>query len=800
MDTQALYFGFINYLQTKEPSSTGSSEDGSDYSDLSEISLFMKKSVELKEYIEQEYDYEGSLDSLSVMDILNLEVVNGKLVDPSANEDETSAENNDTNYENYEQINSEYDSLLGSDSGQISDLDLGLEDYNLVNDYNSLLETDEIYISSTQSGNNSAESSVEEVNLSQTKPVLNEDSGLSDSDNSSEGKNKSANEISAKATDEEKVGDTSKDKTDKKTVGEYLKNFFDNEDTFNKIDKDKNGELNKEELSALIENLAKADGDYTNLSIEDLLKAEDIEDFFNSDKTEDNKDKQLDEKSLGALFNKLLEDENFVKAIDTDGNGEFSKEELAKFFDSISEYDKNKTNVSVDDIQGAADDIKAHTPSVENSATESSPSASGPSGYTGGYSGVSGNTIQQPQEKTLDNMTKEELNSELTKAESELSENQTKLSDMISGKSEELTKLQENIDETYEAYQEELEKVDKDMAKQVDDLQSDINDKETEVSDKEQEIADQESEVSDCETAYDNAVTYRKALESQLSELKSASSDASGDDKAEIDAQISIVEGQIEEAKKREDDAEEALDKAKDKLSDLKDEKEVLDGELEDLNTKMTELQESILEKYPEIEEYMTAYNDAKKAFETEQTRGINEAKSAVEKSQKYVNEVKTALNNCDIKDKEKENLSVISPFAKYNEERGKSLAEAALSLYGNDHVANGRCAGGVSNSIYKAFGYRTYGNGCDYGGVLAERSDWVEVTSEITSVDQLKSLPAGAIVSWSTYEAGHTASNGRYGHVFISDGQGHEISDYIGDINTNFASWGASYRVFIPC
>ena len=132
-----------------------------------------------------------------------------------------------------------------------------------------------------------------------------------------------------------------------------------------------------------------------------------------------------------------------------------------------------------------------------------------------------------------------------------------------------------------------------------------------------------------------------------------------------------------------------------------------------------------------------------------------------------------------------------------YNAQRGQALANAAQSLYGGVTGSGGLCATGVSNSIEKVFGYHVYADGCTYGDELAKRSDWKEVTDQYPNASSLSSLPAGAVVSWSPY---NTSSLGSiYGHVYIADGKGNEISDFKTQISTYYADRGGTYRVFVP-
>lgn len=141
------------------------------------------------------------------------------------------------------------------------------------------------------------------------------------------------------------------------------------------------------------------------------------------------------------------------------------------------------------------------------------------------------------------------------------------------------------------------------------------------------------------------------------------------------------------------------------------------------------------------------------------------------------------------------QNVNVMS-FDGYNSQRGKELAQAAESLYGNTSRGTNHCARGVSQAMQKAFGKYPGANGNTYDNWLEKQSDWKEVKG--LSINDLQNLPAGAIVSWEGYGTG---ASRQYGHVYISDGKGNEISDYKKANNRNAyrANNGGTYRVFIP-
>ncbi len=251
-----------------------------------------------------------------------------------------------------------------------------------------------------------------------------------------------------------------------------------------------------------------------------------------------------------------------------------------------------------------------------------------------------------------------------------------------------------------------------------------------------------------------------------------------------------------------------------DKLKDLQDKQnsysktiEGINQELETLNDKNSELQEDIKKTTAEqiqlalknYQDKQAEYEQAKQSAITQVQNDIANKTSALNAINSEISAQKTSstsgVNGTSATNGVTKTLNTGS-FAQYNAQRGQALAQAAESLYGNVYSSGGLCATGVSQAINKAFGYATSGNGCDYGNVLSGLSDWVEVTDSV-SVDDLKNLPAGAIVSWSPYNT--TSAGSIYGHVYIADGQGHEISDFKTDITSYYADRGGEYRVFLP-
>ncbi len=527
------------------------------------------------------------------------------------------------------------------------------------------------------------------------------------------------------------------------------------------------------------------------------------------------------ENILTSILNNLFEDESVKGLLDTDKSGDLNDEEIQTFLDAIKGIDGNEEDISLEDILGALQAIQDESFSLEPEVEEPEveevddvqqpQSAQQPSNVSsGGNAGrTSGGNVaplqsSQPQEKTLVDMTKEELNSELNKAQSDLSTKQDTLSSLLDGSDSKIQDLQGNIDEAYEAYQEQLKLVDEDLAKEVDELKTSIDDKQAEIDAKELEISNQETVVSNAENSYNNAVSTRETLESSLSSLKSADrSNMDSDKQAELDSKIADLEQKIETAKKAETEAKEAWDDAKDKLKQLEDDKTELEtgeGGLEELESQMTELEERIAEEHPQIKQYMDDYNDAKEDLATYKDSAISTAKADVVQAQDYVNEINTAIN--EVENKEKAAEYSLNPKDQYNSEEGQRLVDTAMDMLAKYGSSTGYCATGVSRTMAMAYGISMGGNGCDWDSnmdQLVSKGMFVEVTSEYPSSGDLTSLPAGAVVCWEA-TTGTGGGGYEYGHVTIADGNGGEISDHhASNIYQTIGGRSDTYRVYIP-
>lgn len=434
---------------------------------------------------------------------------------------------------------------------------------------------------------------------------------------------------------------------------------------------------------------------------------------------------------FSEIFNELLGDETFKSYLDTDKSGDIDKEELATFLNGIKGNDGNADDISIEDLLTAImdeDDVDVRTPE-EKQAEEAAVAAeeaiakekelpktnsSGEpvsvhqgsdavrgAGSNGRYDN-SGNFINNTEPKTLENMTKEELESEKKKAEGELSTAKSDYDTTVNDQD----KL---VEDAYNDYQEALENIDgadKELAEEVASLNEQVHEQEKIIDEQDKIITEQDSIINDCESRIGAAETQITSLNGLLSELKSKDGKSENGEKNDFSSQISNVESKIKAAEKEKEAAEtekETAEKTKKEAETAKKEAEAAIKELEpQLNEKETEL----IEKHPELKEIKDNYDKAKETKTTE----IDKAKKAMTEAQEHLNEVNTALSNYETK----ETLNQNTPNGMVD--GVKSAIETAFSqlgIYedgGNNRGTMEKYGAGAGNPWCAAFVSWVYG------------------------------------------------------------------------------------------
>lgn len=137
--------------------------------------------------------------------------------------------------------------------------------------------------------------------------------------------------------------------------------------------------------------------------------------------------------------------------------------------------------------------------------------------------------------------------------------------------------------------------------------------------------------------------------------------------------------------------------------------------------------------------------------------------------------------------------LSDVGAFANTGP-TGQSLLQSMRNRPIPPGCSPGYCYRGVKAHL-RTIGVNLQGNSAfQAADQLAQNPKFAEVR---VSRDQLRSLPAGAVVVWDRDPSNRSSGGGkRHGHISISDGRGHEYSDKPRNQMTNY---GPRFRVFVP-
>ena len=514
-----------------------------------------------------------------------------------------------------------------------------------------------------------------------------------------------------------------------------------------------------------------------------------------SDENEENSNPLVD------ILNKLFQNESAKSAIDKDGNGDLSQEEINIFLQSISNVDGNIEDISVDDVFSAIQGLENAEGTVGDNETVESAQAAEETKKTKKshhhHHSSKDNNINSDngdKQKSLDTMSKAELATELSNASSDVKTKQEKLDSILNGSDSNLKSLKEAENEAYETYQTKLSEVDKELAEKVNTLKQSIDAKEAEIDAKESEVIKQKNTVSDCKSDYDNAVSSRQNLESILSELKSTdTSNMDAESKAANQEKINNAEAKLQQAKEKETQTKTAWDNAKTQLTTLEGERDELktgENGLSKLQEQMSALENEVNTKHPEVSELLKAYNDAKTATNNYKESAISTAKTELQTSKDYEIKVKSAYQDAE-NEEDTENLSPIM----YNKETAEKIA-ALAKKYANKMDTIGNCLVGVARAIREFLGLKhTALSPLPKAYLAAEqfRNDpTLSKHFKEVKVDRsdLANLPAGAVVVWNKSE-GHPA-----GHISIALGNGKEASDHI---QKQMNRQNADFTVFYP-
>lgn len=530
---------------------------------------------------------------------------------------------------------------------------------------------------------------------------------------------------------------------------------------FDLIDSDGDGKLSSDEIGTV----SGTDNDANNLSYQDIQKLIEENDL----EVADNKEK-------------VEEDIEFTKLVD-------------KLKDALGFNNEEQPLQQTQPTPSYTPSSGGYSPGGSSGGYSSGGTSSGGVSSGGSTSGATGLGAKEDLDASI-----QELEQQKTTKESDLETLNGELSDVYEGNDESVKEAKDAMDDAEEEYKELLAdeaesneevKAAKDeleaKEKEIEENEEDIKEADIKLTETKEQITTKEDEISSLKSD-------KSALESSLSSVKATKVTKNNEDEinskiAELEEKIAAKDNEIKAAEDELSDLKDDEQKAQDALDEAKELNETLKGERDDIEEKIKGL---VSDK---TKEALEKYQDLRSEYETTKETAITDKKTEITAVQDEITTIETKISELEAQKIQEENQ--ISPWGQYDEERGQALADAANSLYGGVSQGGGWCATGVSQAIQKAFGYSTSGNGCDYGNVLAQRDDWVEITDTVQTLEDFQSLPAGAIVSWSPYNT--TSLGNTYGHVYIADGKGHGISDFKENITSYYMDRDSEWRVFLP-
>ena len=459
--------------------------------------------------------------------------------------------------------------------------------------------------------------------------------------------------------------------------------------------------------------------------------------------------------SFDKNSNGIIEDFELDETAGIDGNeDDISKEDLSYIFNSLP-YEKILNNFksqieAIETLNSYGNDIcptQGYSPSAQIAPQDSVIAPQG---------GTSTQTVTQSTQDRLNEIENKEI--------PELEEKRQEVIDTA----------QSEID----AKNEELDKVIEDNKEKLGQLGEDYSDKQNEIQECDKNISEYSTQISEAESQKHTCESEKAGLESELASLDTNTDDeevnaANQERKNEIEARISELEKEIEE-----------LDKTIEETKAAKAEEEELKAQKEE---ELAQIQEEIEKQNPEIAKQMQEIKEAITQIETQRDEDVAEIDEQIRAKREEAIECQKEIG-------EKKGLAQSGPFAGYDAQKGEALAQNALSVRGT----TGWCLAGVNDSLQETgyFGKRLSFSGAYEAiealqGKVAGYEDIASQFQEVSvSREELKTLPAGAIVVWDQ------SPGNEWGHISIALGDGRESSDHI---TTQMTDRDAEYHVFIP-
>jgi len=282
--------------------------------------------------------------------------------------------------------------------------------------------------------------------------------------------------------------------------------------------------------------------------------------------------------------------------------------------------------------------------------------------------GTGGGGIFNPQntvQKTIDNMTADELTVELDKATKTTEASKNDLNQIIDGTSPEIVQKQEAVDTAYNNFQSDLEKIDRELSVDLDTKKVEVEGIKENINTADVAINEQTFIYTTAKGAYDNAVQQILGLNSQITaletELSATSSSvmepgAGSDNSVAIGEKLNAAKAELAIQEKRRDDNKDAyLAAEKEKNNQIKL-KEGYVVQLAEAESQLAEFEAQVAELAgaknsegtpvnPELAASYEQYETLKTDLETFKTEARTKAQKAFDENLQYQNQVQAKLN-----------------------------------------------------------------------------------------------------------------------------------------------------------
>ena len=448
------------------------------------------------------------------------------------------------------------------------------------------------------------------------------------------------------------------------------------DDSFVKI-LDENGDntLDEIEINAFLNMLESMEQKGINISGDEEISTDEIN--TSTDETQNTEENN----EIKMALNKIYENDSAQKMLDLDNDGEISEEEKKVFENFIK---GNKKELTVDDIEKVYEDIQngvfkypseeeipddekvdfnktddtQEANSVDNTQSRAAKTSGGgydQANYSGG--GVDGNSTVNNNEKTLDNMSLDELKAEKSTRENNVSEARNAVNDVYNGNNAQVAAKEKEYELSEEAYKTALENdenISDELKEQESKTLEEIDTTKGEINDLNIEINNKNNEISDTEGLINADKSNISALESALSSLNSFSSDDE-EKLAEVSAKKAEVTQKLSDAKEQKERHEEQLETLKEELDKLNSDLEEKESQLDDLEQERQSIENEILENCSdETKTALENFNKAETELEDTKTEELSKAQTTLTEAENSLQEINEAINVKEAKQTER--------------------------------------------------------------------------------------------------------------------------------------------------